>query len=176
MTILLIGILVPVVVTIVLTKIQHAGAEEDRNGTKADFTLQLPNIVFWIGFLDALLATALLLYGVFTVETGLPLLFLLVAPIIWLGAYLMIKTRMFRVIVKGEYITVLNPLRKPYRFAFQEVESVSRSIKSTVTQSEYLTIQTTTGKKLTVESPEIGYHKFVKRIQEEVDAARLSGF
>ncbi len=172
---ILTAVFAPIVVSFVLTKIQHAGAEVDRNGAKADFTLRLPNIVFWIGFLDALLAAALLLYGFFTVENGLPVLFLLI-PIIWLGAYLMIQTRMFRIVVKGEHITVLYPLRKPYRFTFQAIDSVSRKMKSTVNRSEYLTIRTAAGKKLTVSSTYTAYRKLVQRIGENVDHGRLSGF
>ena len=51
------AVLIPVVVSALLTKLQRDGAKEDQNATDTDFTMRLPGIVFWIGFLCTLLGT-----------------------------------------------------------------------------------------------------------------------
>ena len=79
---------------------------------------------------------------------------------ICLGAILMLYACMFRISVKDERITVRALLKKPYSFTFREIESVTRDIESRGGQVESLTIRTSTGKKLKVESIFISYPSF----------------
>ena len=143
------AILIPVVVTALLTKLQRDGATKDRKATDTDFTMRLPGMVFWLGFLCTLLGTVFLVLLLLTEDEGGILETILVTcAMICLGAILMLYACMFRIIVKDDCITVRSPFRKPYSFTFREIESVSRKTASREGQVESLTIQTSTGKKL----------------------------
>lgn len=169
------AILIPVVVTALLTKLQRDGATKDRKATDTDFTMRLPGMVFWLGFLCTLLGTVFLVLLLLTEDEGGILETILVTcAMICLGAILMLYACMFRIIVKDDCITVRSPFRKPYSFTFREIESVSRKGASREGQVESLTIRTSTGKKLKVESIFISYPRLFARIQQEVDSARLS--
>ena len=169
------AVLIPVVVSALLTKLQRDGAKEDQNATDTDFTMRLPGIVFWIGFLCTLLGTVFLVLLLLTEDEGGILEAILGAcAMICLGAILMLYACMFRISVKDERITVRALLKKPYSFTFREIESVTRDIESRGGQVESLTIRTSTGKKLKVESIFISYPRLFARIQQEVDSARLS--
>ena len=90
--------------------------------------------------------------------------------------YLILKTLNFKVIVKGENITVFSTFRKPYSFTFNEIVSAVRQVKKNQVKSERIVIRTVDGRKLIVESVEISYERFAKRIQAEVRSEYLVGF
>ena len=79
-------------------------------------------------------------------------------------------------IVKNEKITVYSILKKPYSFTFNEVNLVVRQVKKNKEKSERIVIKTTLGRKLIVESGEIAYKMFAKKVESEVEKKYLFGF
>ena len=94
---------------------------------------------------------------------------------LWLGTYLIVKTLNFKVIVKEKKITVFSAFRKPYSFTFGEIVSAVRQIKNQM-KSERIVVKTVSGKRLIVESSEISYKRFAKKVQLEVRREYLVGF
>ena len=172
---LIVGCLAIFATIAVLAKMQRDGLEEERkNLSNTDFTVRFSKAAFWVGFLSVLLgiASLILMFRVDGIYKLYALLLMVIFPLA--GVRQMIRARVFRVIVEGECITVLSPFQKPYSFTFQEIESVSCKVRSIVPHAEELVVRTTDGKKFTLESVQIGYSKFRKRIQEKVDRKRLS--
>lgn len=95
---------------------------------------------------------------------------------IYLGAYLILKTLKWRIVVDGQNITVYPIFRSSYSFTFQDIVSVVRRVKKNRIKSEYLTVILSSGKKIVVESAEIGYERFVAIVQEKISKEYLSGF
>lgn len=95
---------------------------------------------------------------------------------LWLGTYLIVKTLNFKVIVKEKKITVFSAFRKPYSFTFGEIVSAVRQTKKNQMKSERIVVKTVSGKRLIVESSEISYKRFAKKVQLEVRREYLVGF
>ncbi len=149
--------------------------------TDDNFTVQLPGMVAVIGAISTLMC-AILIIG-FTVSSGgKPSVYVYVvfyavfALFIWGGLHLVLKTAFFRVRVNGDQLAVSDVLKRSYTFTFGEIISVKRQVKKNRVKSERLVIRISNGKKLIVESAEIGYKILAKRIQLEVDSELLTGF
>lgn len=95
---------------------------------------------------------------------------------IWLGTYLCVKTLTFKVVVKDEIITVFTAFKKPYSFTFDEIVSAVHQVKKNQMKSERIVIKTTNKKRLIVESGEVSYKRFAKKVQLEVKKEYLVGF
>lgn len=142
-----------------------------------NFTLSIPNIVLVIGAMCAVMSiVVLLLFTVLSSELPHMIFYMVFGLFFWLGIYLIVKTLSFKIIVKGEKITVFSPFRKAYSFHFSEITSVIRQTKKNKANSERIVIKTTTNKKLIVESTEISYKRFLKKIQIVVKSEYLKGF
>ena len=157
--------------------IQKSGKKECHTMSDGNFTVMIPNIVFVIGVICALMSLAVLL-GFTFLSDELPhfIFYLCFGLFFWIGMYLAFKTLTFKVMVKGKEIIVFSAFKKPYSFTFSEINSVVRQVKKNQIKSERIVLKTVYGKKLIVESSEISYKRFVKRIQSEVESQYLSGF
>ena len=89
---------------------------------------------------------------------------------------MIVKTLNFKVIVKEKKITVFSAFRKPYSFTFGEIVSAVRQTKKNQMKSERIVVKTVSGKRLIVESSEISYKRFAKKVQLEVRREYLVGF
>lgn len=93
-----------------------------------------------------------------------------------LGAYLIVKTLRFRVVVKNEKITVSPLLSKSYTFTFDDIETVKRQVKNRYKgNAERIIIRTKQGKKIVVDSSYVSYRKLVERIIEYVEKSKRLG-
>lgn len=175
--IILSTIFVPACVMLIFSLIQKNGTKKSRTMSDENFTIMIPSIVLVIGAMCALMSTAVLLgFTFFSDEYPHFIFYVTIGLLFWLGMYLFLKTLTFKVIVKGETITVFSAFKKPYTFTFSEIISAVRQVKTNQTKSERIVIRTSDGKKLIVESAEISYKRFSKRIQSEVKSEYLTGF
>ncbi len=91
--------------------------------------------------------------------------------------YLIIKTVTFRVVVKGDLITVYSATRRPYSFRFQEIVLVKRQVKQTYYgPRERMIIKAKDKKRVIVESSEISYFRMLDKIKNEVSNDLRTGF
>lgn len=175
--IILSAIFVPACVLLVFSAIQKTNSGNDKGISNDYFTVMLPKIVLYIGIAaDVVFGLVLLLFTFFSEELPHVIFYIVFGLFFWLGMYLILKTIRFRVIVRGEKITVFSILRKPYSFTFDQVVSAVRQVKNNQVNSERIVVKTTAGRKLIVESSEISYERFAKKIRSTVTAERLSGF
>lgn len=170
-------IFLPAYVAVIFSVIQKSKVKISNTMSDKNFTVMVPSIVLIIGAMCALMSTLVLLGFTFLSDELPHVIFYVVFGLFfWLGMYLIIKTLTFKVIVKGERITVFSAFRKPYSFTFSKIVSAVRQVKKNQTKSERIVIKTTDGKKLIVESAETSYKRFVKKLQLEVSSEYLDGF
>lgn len=170
-------ILVPACVILIFSMVQKAGIRKSKTMSDEDFTVMIPGMVATIGAMCALMSLAVLLGFTFLSDERPHFIFYVVFGLfIWLGTYLIVKTLTFKVIVKEKKITVFSAFRKPYSFTFGEVVEAVRQIKKNQMSSERIVIKTVSGKRLIVESSEISYKRFAKKVQLEVRRECLAGF
>lgn len=142
-----------------------------------NFSVTIPNTVLIIGIMDAAMSvTVLLCFTLFSSKLPHLIFYIFFGLFFWLGIYLIIKTLNFKVIVKGDTITVFSTLKKTFSFTFSEIISAVRQTKNNKIKSERIVIKTISNKKLIVESSEISYKRFAKRIKLEVKSEYLIGF
>lgn len=175
--IILLIIFLPACVLLAFSLIKKSGNKTSTRMSDKNFTVMLSSTILGIGALEILVLTALLLgFTFFSEELPHLILYVISGVGIWMGMYLILKTLNFKVIVKDEKITVFSTFRKPYSFTFDEIVSAVRQVKNNQVKSERIVIKTKNGKKLIVESVEISYERFSKRIQSEVRSEYLFGF
>ena len=92
------------------------------------------------------------------------------------GLFLAIKAWTFKVVINDETITAFSLFKKPFTFEFSDIVSAVRQRKDNLSQSERIVIKTKQGKKLILESAEVGYELFRKSIREKIDSSLLTGF
>ncbi|WP_141720221.1 DUF6560 family protein [Massilioclostridium coli] len=142
-----------------------------------NFTVSIPSTVIIIGILCNITSCAVLLgFTFFSKELPHFIFYCIFGLFFWLGIYLILKTLAWKVVIKGEKITVFSFFKKPYSFTFSEISSVVRQVKQNQVNSERIVIKTITGKKLIVENMEISYNRFAKKIQMQVKKEKLIGF
>lgn len=175
--IILLAVFLPQCVVLTFVIIQKFRDKASNTMTGDDFTIMLPSMVAGIGIVEVLTFLILLLGFTFLSDERPHFSFYFILGLfIWLGIYLIVKTITFKVIVKGEEIIVFSAFRKPYSFTVSEITSVVRQVKKNQLKSERMIIKTEAGKKIIVESSEISYKKFMKKIESEVRKEYLVGF
>lgn len=175
--IILLASLLPASISLVFSVMVNQKNKVSKTMSDKNFAVIVPNIVMVIGAMCALMALIVMLcFTVLSEETPHFIFYVSFGVFLWLGTYLIVKTLTFKVIVKGEILTVHSAYRKPYSFAFSEITSAVRQVKDNNVKSERIVIKTTAGRKLIVERAEISYERFAKRIMTEVPHERLVGF
>ena len=141
------------------------------------FIIFLPKIVAIIGLIGSLLAFVVFIVFVFFSQQKLNWIFYFVFSIMFgVGAYLVLKTSRFKIVINKNIIKVTPVLSKNYCFTFQEIIFAERQIKNNKTNSERIILKTRYGKKLIVENTEVSYERFLRRITSEVNSRFLKGF
>ena len=180
LTKIIVSVLVPLCVTFAFVLMAKSAARHTAKMTDDKFTVMLPRTVLGIGVVEVAMCGILILcFTLFSEEIPHPLFYIMFGLLAGLGAYLILKTVGFKVVVEGDNITVFSPLRKPYTFTFDEIVSVLRQTKPNRMReegSERMVIRTAAGRKLIVENVEISYKRFRKKIREKVPSQRLKGF
>lgn len=170
-------IFVPAGVLIAFSWLQKSRTKREKKMTNEDFTVMLPEGIIVIGIIGNLFYFLLVLgFTIFSKEIPHLIFYLVFGAGFWVGTYLILKTLKFRVIVKGNEITVHSILGKPYTFSFDEIVSAVRQVKKNQLKSERVVIKTRFSKKLIVESAEISYRRFLQKIKSEVPSEYLVGF
>lgn len=170
-------ILIPTCVMIILSVIQNWGSKTSEIKSDKHFVIMIPNIVWVIGMVCAIMALLVMLgFTLFSNELPHLIFYLVFGFFFGLGLYLILKTLYFKVIVADEKITVFATFRKPYTFTFSEIISAIRQVKKNQIKSERIVIKTVSGKRVVVESSEISYKRFMQRIKSEVKSEYLFGF
>lgn len=171
------AICLPICMSLVFSLIQQAKTTTEHRSSDDNFTIKLSPVIFVVGVLGVVMATAVMLGFTFlSNETPHLIFYIIFGSFFLLGAYLAIRTLTFKVVVKGDQITVYSALKKPYTFTFSEIVSAVRHVKPNQLKTEYIDIKTANGKKLTVGSVEEEYERFSKRIRAEVSKQYLVGF
>ncbi len=164
-------------VLVLLSFIQKSRIPKISKASDENFAVMLPEAVAIIGAICALECLAVVIgFTFFSAEQPHWIFYLAFGLFLWTGVYLIIKTLTFKVVVKGKNVTVFSGFKKPYAFAFDEVVSAVRQIKHNQVKSERIVIKTASGKRLIVESLEISYKRFAKKVLSEVDENCLVGF
>lgn len=175
--IILSAIFIPACVMATFAMIQKSNVKTNKTMTDKQFVVMIPKIVISIGLvLDFLCVMIVIGFTLFSEKIPHIIFYIIFGLGIWLGTYLALKTLKFKVIVKGEEITVQNIFGKPFTFTFSEIVSAVRQVKKNQVKSERIVVKTTSGKKLIVESAEISYKRFLNRIKSEVKSEYLLGF
>lgn len=175
--IILSAIFIPACVMTIFSAIQKSNIKTSKTMTDKQFVVMIPKIVLVIGITcDVMSVMVLLGFTLFSQELPHAIFYIVFGLFLWLGTYLVFKTLKFRVIVKGEEITVCSIFAKPYTFTFSEIISAVRQVKRNQVKSERIVIRTVFGKRLIVESTEISYKRFLQRIKSEVKSEYLFGF
>lgn len=175
--IILSAIFVPSCVMLIFSIIQKTRDKTSKTTSDKNFIVMIPRVVLIIGAMCALMSIAVLLcFTFFSAELPHFIFYITFGLFFWLGIYLILKTLTFKVIVRENKITVFSAFKKPYTFTFSEVVSAVRQVKKNQTKSERIVIRTVDSKKLIVESSEISYKRFSKRLQSEVKNEYLVGF
>ena len=175
--IILSAICVPICLSLLFSLIQQAKTTTEDRSSDDNFTIKLSPVVFVVGVLGIITATAVMLGFTFlSNEKPHHIFYIVFGSFFLLGVYLAIKTLTFKVVVKGDQITVYSALKKTYTFAFSDIVSAVRQVKANQVKSERIVIKTASGKKLIVESAEVEYERLSKRIRAEVDKKYLVGF
>ena len=171
------AIFVPAIVMLVFSLLKKSNITLRKTMSDEHFTVMLPKIVLYIGIAaDVVFGLVLVLFTFFSEELPHVIFYIIFGLFFWIGTYLILKTIRFRVIVRGEEITVFSILKKPYSFTFHEIVSAVRQVKNNQVNSERIVVKTTAGRKLIVESSEISYKRFAKKIRSTVAKDRLYGF
>lgn len=175
--IILLVLLIPACIEIIFSVIQKNNFEANKSFSDESFTISIPSIISIIGAILAIMSLVMVLCFTFLSDKNPHTLFYIISGVfIWWGAHLVAKTLSFKVIVKGDKITVYSLFNKPYSFSFDEIISAKRQVKKNKTKSERIVIKTSNSKRLIVESAEISYDRFLKRIQSDVKSEHLIGF
>ncbi|MBR6769392.1 MAG: hypothetical protein IKM34_07910 [Clostridia bacterium] len=171
------AICLPICMSLLFSLIQQAKTTTEHRSSDDNFTIKLSPVMFVVGVLGVITATAVMLGFTFLSNEKPHYIFYIVfGSFFLLGAYLAIRTLTFKVVVKGDQITVYSALKKPYTFTFSEIVSAVRHVKPNQIKTESIVIKTANGKKLTVGSVEEEYERFSKRIRAEVSKQYLVGF
>ena len=138
--------------------------------TKENFVVSIPRIVFWIGAVESIVCWLVMtLFTVFSDPDPHWIFYITFGLFSLLGLYLVVKTVTFRVVVKGDLITVYSALRRPYSFRFNEIVFVKRQVKQTYYgQGERMIIKAKDKKRVIVESSEISYFRMLDKIKNKV--------
>lgn len=170
--ILLLVICVSAGCALVLSAIQKKRNKKSGKKLSKHIVVMLPETVLFIGVIGLFTALAVLFGFTFlSAETPHWLFYAIFGAFVWLYVYLIVKTMVFRVVLKEQEIEVFPVFAKPYTFTFQEIDSAVHQVKQNRTNSERLIIKTKTGKKVTVESGEIGYKQFLHKIMESINVS-----
>lgn len=171
------GIFIPAIFALIFCLIKKSKDKLSKRMTDQNFAVFIPGIVAIIGAtLSGMCIIILICFSFFSEETPHIIFYLAFGMFLWLGLYLIIKTLCFRVIVKKQIITVYPLFGKQFTFSFREITSVLRQVKQNQLKSERMVIRIESGKKFIVESSEISYFRFMKRLKAEVPASFLHGF
>lgn len=146
--------------------------------TKENFVVSIPRIVFWIGAVESIVCWLVMtLFTVFSDPDPHWIFYITFGLFSLLGLYLVVKTVTFRVVVKGDLITVYSALRRPYSFRFNEIVFVKRQVKQTYYgQGERMIIKAKDKKRVIVESSEISYFRMLDKIKNKVSNDLRTGF
>lgn len=175
--IILAVIFVPVCVMAIFSASQKSSVETSKTASNEHFIVSIPKIVLMIGITCDLISVIVLLgFTLFSKKLPHIIFYIVFGLFLWLGTYISLKTLKFRVIVKGEEITVCYIFSKSYTFTFSEIVTAMRQIKKNRVKSERVVIKTESGKKLIVESMEISYRKFLQKLRSKVRSEFLIGF
>lgn len=175
--IILSAFFVPACVMSVFSAIQTSHRKTSKTMSDKHFVIMLPKTVLVIGIVgDLMFAGIVLGFTLFSGELPHIVFYIVFGLFFWFGTYLVLKTLKFRVIVKGEKITVCSVFIKPYTFTFSEIVSAVRQVKRNQVKSERIVVKTVSGRRLVVESTEISYKRFLQRVKSEVKSEHLFGF
>ena len=141
------------------------------------FVVSLPKAIMYLGLiLDIVILIPVIGITLTSPETPHIIFYVIMGLFIWLGTFLVLKTCRFRVFVSGDDITVYPIFRATYSFKFKDIVSVKRYVERNRQKSEKIIITIKNGRKLVVETPEISYQRFVRKIESCVDHELLFGF
>lgn len=171
------AIFIPICVRAIFSAMQKSKSKTSKIMSDEHFVISIPKIVLVIGIVDDLMFGGIMLgFTCFSKKLPHAIFYIILGLFLWLGTYLILETLKFKVIVKDKEITVYSIFVKPYTFTFSEIISAARQVKRDQIKSERIVIKTKSGKKLIVESSEISYERFLKRIKSEVKSEFLFGF
>lgn len=152
---------IPLVVLLVITYIKKFVNSKPYN--TSEFIVRIPTIVSVIGLTLCLCSIiTMICFSIFSYPKPHMIFYIVFILFMYLGLYLFIKTIIFRVYVKGIYITVHPLLSKQYTCTFFDIISVKKQTKST--GAERIIIRFKSKRKLILENSEICYKEFIDKL------------
>ena len=171
----LLSVFIPPLIILFVAIMQKRKIPKSTRKTDTDFAVFVPETVMYLGILLTFMCSAVILISTFF-DNPHWILYVCMGIILWLGIYLIVKTLVFRIVVKHKKITVYSALRKPYTFTFDDILLVRRQVKKNMMRSERIVIKNKFGKKVIAESAEVSYKRLIKRIESDVNKMYLFGF
>ncbi len=160
--------LVPFCVVGVLTIIERTKKKHSKRMTDDKFVVSPPLIASTIGILLMIVLTVVILIQTFLQEEIPHYSFYIIFSLFEWMAVCLIVMPYFKVVVKGNEITVYPIIRKSYSCTFDDIVSVKRYGNPEVSNAgERLVIKISSGKKFAIESPYISYNRFEKKLIEK---------
>ena len=175
--IVLLTMYLPACILITLSLIQSKRIKVNKTMTQDCFTVMFSNTFTMIGIVLNVLAFIVLVYfTLFDSDSTDWISDIIFGLSFWLGTYIIILCKTFKVVVKNNEITVHKTFRKPYTITFSDITSAVREVSKDRLKTEEIMIKTSTGKRFTIVDLEISFEKFKKKIQEKVNKKYISGF
>ena len=183
-TIIIYVVLMPITLRYFFAKAREARIEASQAMSDEHFIIRLPMNFFVLGVVGIIFfGTIMFGFTLFHSESPdssnpatMIVFYAVFGGFTWACVFLALRTAKFKVMVDSDTITVHSMFIKPYSFTFSEIISVYREEKFNRVKSELLEIKTITGKKFVVESAEISYERFLRRIRAEVKTEFFDGF
>ena len=137
------------------------------------FSVYLTNDYFNLGLVGSIFFLFIVLMQFFSNDIPLMIGLLCFSPAFFMGGYLMLKTKCFRVTVRGEQITVRTIFGK-YSFNVSEIVTVKWRITiNGEMKAERLCIIAPNGKKVKIEMGMNGLDKMIRYISENVEEDKI---
>lgn len=169
--------IVPTFVMLIFSFVNRLNANVPKRATDNRFIIEFPRLYFTIGVICVIIfSVAIICFTIFSQELPNVIFYAVYGFFVLVGIYIALRALKSKVIVNDTKITVYRIIFKPYDFLFSDIVSVKRQKRNNQMKSERMVIRTRDGKKLIVESSQISYKRFLKRIKSEVKSELLVGF
>ena len=144
--------------------------------TNSKFSVALPPFGFRIGLiLNIIIMLFVLLYSIVSENTPHIAMFVLFSLLMLMPTYLMLMTKLFRIIVNGNTISVRTSFGIKYRFDVKEIACITwRTRERGYMHTEKILIFISTGKKVSAETIMVGFDDMAAFLSANVDNSKIN--
>lgn len=161
---ILIVLIVPVAIGIIFAAINKEVRKAEKNMDGENFTIRPSRIIMWIGLIDTLMFSALLVLLTMD-DTSEWWLYLIAILLILLGLAVLAYAIRWKVEVRDDGFRYCSLFKRPRSFSFDDI--TRGIIKGEYTISEQITLYSGDKKLFSLESSCRGYHLFVSCLRKK---------